>query len=300
MAEPIGFIGLGIMGGGMARCMLKAGIPLHVWTRNPEVSAALASEDANVKVCDSPAAVVSSCPRTYLMLPTPEACEAVYTQKDGVLEACAGKQLVDCATLRPDDMQQLAQRVQEMGGNFLEAPVSGSKGPAAQGALIFMAAGSRDVFDAATKELEAMGKASVFCSEQVGKASEMKLVVNMVMGAQLAALAEGIALADQLGLDSAALQGVLDGGAMASPLVKLKGPLMASRGVEAPDGSHGYPPAFPLKYALKDMRFALGLKGWLPMNVSSAAAEEYAKGHSLGHGDDDFAAVMEAASGKNN
>ena len=112
----------------------------------------------------------------------------------------------------------------------MEAPVSGSKGPAAAGALIFMAAGDKAVFDAASAvELAAMGKKSVFCGEEVGVATNMKLVVNTIMGAQLAALAEGIALAESLGLSVDDMQGVLEEGAMASPMLKLKGPLMAQR-----------------------------------------------------------------------
>ena len=290
---PVGFIGLGIMGQGMARCLLSSGTPLHVWSRRSEVSEALAAEEelgASVTVASSPAAVIAACERTYLMLSTPESCEQVYTQEGGVLDGViAGKQLVDCATLRPEDMASLAARVRERGGTFLEAPVSGSKAPAAQGQLIFMTAGDEDTYKQSALELEAMGKLSVFCGREVGLATKMKLCVNMVMGAQLAAISEGLALADDLGLDLGDVQAVLDSGAMASPMLKLKGPLMAKR---------EFATAFPLKYALKDLRFALKLAGELeqplPLPVSAAATAAYTEAdEGAGLGESDFSAVHE-------
>lgn len=190
-APPCGLIGLGIMGKGMANNLLKAGVPLHVWSRDRSVCeafAAAAVEDGTlplVTIADTPAACVAACKRTYLMLSTPAACEEVYTMDGGVLDGVtSGTQLVDCATLQAGDMISLAARVRAKGGAFVEAPVSGSKGPAATGTLIFMAAGDRNVFEAATDELAAMGKRSVFVSEEVGAATKMKLVVNLIMGGQ--------------------------------------------------------------------------------------------------------------------
>jgi 3-hydroxyisobutyrate dehydrogenase-like beta-hydroxyacid dehydrogenase len=191
-AKPVGFIGLGIMGEGMANNLLKAGIPVHVWSRDRKKSeafsfAAESNKLPTVFIEDTPADVIASSERTYLMLSTPAACEEVYTMAGGVLDGVSeGKQLIDCATLRPGDMSSLAKRVQAKGGTFVEAPVSGSKGPAAAGALIFMAAGDKAVFDAAAQvELAAMGKKSVFCGEEVGTATRMKLVVNTIMGARM-------------------------------------------------------------------------------------------------------------------
>lgn len=287
---PVGFIGLGIMGGGMARRLLGAGIPLHVWTRDKEVSAALAADltqPADVTVAPSPAAVLAACDRVYLMLSTPAACEEVYGMEGGVLAGvrAGATQVVDCATLRSEDMASLAERVRSRGGAFVEAPVSGSKGPAAQGALVFMAAGDAATYERCADEMAAMGKASFYCGEEVGAATRMKLVVNMVMSTQLAAIAEGIGLASELGLDVADLQSVLEAGATSSPMLALKGPLMARR---------EYAPAFPLKYALKDIDFALGLQEALGLPVSAAAAATYAAADAR-HGDDDFSAVFEVA-----
>ena len=110
MAEPCGFIGLGIMGVGMARQLREADIPLVVWTRNASVSSALEAEAASggaaITVAASPKAVVEACARTYLMLPTPEVCHELYHQEDGVLAGVSdGKYIIDCATLRVEDME---------------------------------------------------------------------------------------------------------------------------------------------------------------------------------------------------
>ena len=137
------------------------------------------------------------------MLSTLEASEAVFP---GMLEkVCAGKSIVDCATLTPERMAAMSSAVKAAGGSFLEAPVSGSKGPAEAGQLIFLTAGDAAVKEAAEADLEAMGKATFYFGEEVGvsaatvglgcgcagsdgsnccweqRGSKMKLVVNMIM-----------------------------------------------------------------------------------------------------------------------
>ena len=164
-SSPIGFIGIGIMGDGMTRCLLNANCDLVVWNRREEKSKALQAEaPAAVKIADQPADVVRACERTYVMLPTPEACAEVYSMKNGILEGVSsGKAVIDCATLEPSDMERLDALVTGAGGRFAEAPVSGSKVPAEQGALIFMVAGDETLYKEAGAELDAMGKASVYC-----------------------------------------------------------------------------------------------------------------------------------------
>ena len=95
-----------------------------------------------VKAGSTPAAVVRQCSFTYIMLSTPEAVRSVYTMPEGVLAGVSNsKAIIDCATLAVEDMEYLASEVIMRGGRFVEAPVSGSKKPAADGQLIFLAAG---------------------------------------------------------------------------------------------------------------------------------------------------------------
>ena len=129
-----------------------------------------------------PLEVVESCGLTYAMLSTPSVAHEVYEMGGGLLSGVQdGKAIVDCATLTPERMAAMSSAVKAAGGSFLEAPVSGSKGPAEAGQLIFLTAGDAAVKEAAEADLEAMGKATFYFGEEVGRGSKMKLVVNMIM-----------------------------------------------------------------------------------------------------------------------
>ncbi|KAG5175322.1 2-hydroxy-3-oxopropionate reductase [Tribonema minus] len=291
--NTFGFIGLGIMGEGMVANLLKGDRNIVVWNRSQEKCQQLKdAHGGRITVASSPREVIESVDVTFSMLSTPEASSAVFNGDSGVLAGVTdGKSIVDCATLTVADMQGMAQQVTANGGDFLEAPVSGSKGPAAAGQLIFLCGGSEPLFERVKGELELMGKAS-FLLGGVGKGTEMKLVANMIMGTMLASLAEGMSLSESLGLKSEDLIEILGLGAMANPMFKLKGPLMES-------GS--YAPNFPLKHAQKDMRFALGLGEATaqPLPLAAAANAEYLRALPK-FGDDDFCAVIEALKSRPN
>jgi glyoxylate/succinic semialdehyde reductase len=184
--------------------------------------------------------------------------------------------------LTPERMKDVASRVIAKGGSFLEAPVSGSKVPAEQGQLIFLCGGEQTVFENVKAGLDLMGKAS-FLFGPVGKGSQVKLIVNMVMGTMLCAFGEGVALCDAADLPVDKLIEVFSLGAMANPMFKLKGPNMMKG---------EYATHFPLKHAQKDIRFALGLGDQLGVSMpTSAAANEQYKMARNEHGDEDFSAV---------
>lgn len=130
-----------------------------------------------------------------------------------------------------------------------QAPVSGSKKPAIDGQLIILCAGDESLFKDAEPAFSKMGKRWMHLG-QTGAGARMKLVVNMIMGTMTGALGEGMALCEKAMLKQSDLLEVLGLGAMASPLVSLKGPSMSAR---------KYPPAFPLKHQQKDLRLALAL-----------------------------------------
>jgi len=257
-----GFIGLGIMGDGMVRRMITQVISpssspqkLVVWNRSVAKSEALKAEfpDVDIEIAESAKACVAASGAVFSMLSTPEASAAVFP---GVLEGVhSNTMLVDCATLQVSDMVNMNAQVVAKGGKFMEAPVSGSKGPAAGGSLVFLC-GSNDesIFnDAWVKScLAAMGKASHFLGE-VGNGTKAKLVVNSVMGTMLAAFSEGINLAESCGLSGEKMVEVFGQGACAAPMYALKGPKITKK----PEADHA--PNFPLKHAWKDMRFACAL-----------------------------------------
>jgi len=296
----IGFIGLGIMGQGMVARLVSQGVagtddkPLVVWNRTPTKCQELVQQfpDATIVIKESPCDVVRACDVTYSMLSTPEASQVVFDAPDtGTLAGVGeGKCIVDCATLAETDMQRMEKAVTAKGGRFLEAPVSGSKGPAIQGSLIFLCAGDQTLFDQVKDNgLQAMGKASHFFGTSVGAGTRAKLVVNSLMGTMLAAFGEGLALAESVGLDPNTMIQVIGQGAIASPMYALKGPKMVAQ---------DHDPNFPLKHAHKDMALASEMadKAGVEYSVMNAAEKLMKRARENDNGklaDLDFSAVYE-------
>ena len=285
--QTFGFLGLGIMGSPMAQNLLKAGFPVTVWNRSPEKCAEFSALGATVAA--TPAEVTSSCSLTFAMLADPAAALAVCFGPQGALEGIgAGRGYVDMSTVDAATSREIGAAVAAKGGRFLEAPVSGSRKPAQDGTLIVLAAGDRGLFDEALPCLEKMGKKCLFLGE-LGQGAQMKLVVNMVMGGMMTVFCEALALAGKAGLAEPDLLEVLDAGALANPMFKMKGAQIAS-------GS--FDPAFPLKHMQKDLRLALALGDSLDQPLFSAAAanESFKKAKALGLSDQDFCAVFRAIS----
>mmetsp|Transcript_15109 Transcript_15109/g.37833 ORF Transcript_15109/g.37833 Transcript_15109/m.37833 type:complete len:288 (-) Transcript_15109:120-983(-) len=278
----VGFIGIGIMGRGMSLNLATKGFDLTVWNRSADKCADIVK--AGAKQVGTPAEVIKACDITFACLADPAIAEAVALGPDGVVAGMgAGKAYVDCSTVDEACSTKIGAAVVAAGGRFLEAPVSGSKKPAEDGQLIFLAAGDKGLFGECEAAFAAMGKKSLYLGE-TGAGARMKLVVNMVMGSMMNAFAEAMSLADAGGLQSQDLLDVLDAGAMSNPMFRLKGPAMAQG---------NYPAAFPLKHQQKDMRLALALGDSLDvsMPVAAAANESFKKAKAAGRGDDDFSAV---------
>lgn len=281
----VGFLGLGIMGKAMAVNLLHNGFKVTVWNRTLSKCNELVEQGASVG--ETPAAVISKCKYTIAMLSDPKAALSVVFDKDGVLgQICEGKGYIDMSTVDADTSSKISEAITKKGGRFLEAPVSGSKKPAEDGQLIILAAGEKALYDEAIPAFDVLGKKSFFLGE-VGNGAKMKLVVNMIMGSMMNALSEGLTLAENSGLSQQTLLDVLDLGAIANPMFRMKGPAMIKS---------TYPPAFPLKHQQKDMRLALALgdENALSIPIAAAANEVFKKARSLGLGDLDFSAVHEA------
>jgi len=299
MSNAVGFIGLGIMGEGMAGRLLSQGIagtpdkPLIIWNRTGQKCLDFKEKyaDKNVEIKQSAKDVVESSEICFSMLSTPEASRAVFEAKDGVLAGVnEGKYIVDCATLAEKDMKSMNEAVKGKGGHFLEAPVSGSKVPAANGQLIFLCAGSQDLFNKIVDDsLKAMGKESYFFNTEVGFGTRAKLVVNSLMGTMVAAFGEGLALSENVGLDPLKIIQVINGGAIQSPVYGLKGPKMVAK---------DHATNFPLKHAHKDMKLAceMAKEAGVEYSVMDRAEQlfrEAREDKDLNISEDDFSAVYE-------
>ncbi len=278
-----GFLGIGIMGKAMAANLLQAGLDVTVWNRSRNKCTPLV--DLGAQLGETAADVVSKCDITFAMVSDPAAAEDLCFGKDGVLDAISeGKSYVDISTVDPKTSIKIGTAIGKKGGRFLEAPVSGSKKPAEDGALVFLCSGDQSLYQDASEALQVMGKKSFYFSE-IGQGAQMKLVINMIMGTTMVAFAEGLSLGEKIGLGKPDIFDVLAQGAINNPMFQLKGPLMA-------EGN--YATAFPLKHMQKDMRLALllGDKHAQPLSTSSAANTAFIDAKSNGCSDEDFSAVM--------
>lgn len=279
----LGFLGLGLMGQPMALNLRRGGHELAVWNRTRAACEPL--RETGATVADSPAAVAAASDITFAMLADPAAALAVAAGPRG---ACAGLRpgagYVDMSTVDAATSTSVAQLVAARGARFLEAPVSGSRQPAAQGALVIMAAGDRSLYDEAAPALDLLGKKRLFLGE-VGNGARLKLVVNQVMGGMMASFCEGLTMARASGLQADDLLAVLDAGALANPMFRGKGPLLLSG---------DFAPAFPLKHMAKDLRLAhaLSRETGLDLPVAAVVAEAFARALAAGDGDLDFGALL--------
>lgn len=285
-AKPtIGYLGMGIMGSAMANRLIDAGFPLTIWNRSRDKCAALEAKGA--KVADSPAALVSSCDITFACTSDPASARAVVFGENGVLAGITeGTRYVDMSTVDEETSVEIGKAILEKGGRYLEAPVSGSKGPAIQGTLVILAGGDQKLSEEAQPCFDVMGKRTFFLGD-VGAGARMKLVINMMMGINMVALSEGLAMGTKAGLSGSDILEVVKEGAIASPMYGLKGPKMLAG---------EYDPNFPLKHQQKDVRLAIGLgeKVGQPTPLAAAANEAFKAAAASGKGDDDFCAVFDA------
>lgn len=280
----VAFLGLGIMGSGMARRLLEAGVSLTVFNRNPAKAQTLVSLGANVSKTAREAAVNAEV--VICMVADDVASRAMWLGVDGALAgAPQGAIAVDCSTLSIDWVKELAQAADVCGCEFVDAPVTGSKGAAAAGELNFIVGGSATALEKLRPVLAPMSK-SITHLGPAGSGALVKLINNFVCGVQVASMAEALALIEQSGIDRTKALSVLLEGAPGSPIVKL----MASR-MTKPD----FTPNFMLKLMAKDLSYALkaGSAHGLTPTTAGAALEVFQRAINSGHGDQDMSAVVE-------
>jgi 3-hydroxyisobutyrate dehydrogenase-like beta-hydroxyacid dehydrogenase len=211
--------------------------------------------------------------------------EQVLFGEDGAAEGMSeGHLTIDCSTIAPETSRSIGERLRERGIGFLDAPVTGSSPRAEDGTLTIMAGGERADFERGLPLLEAMGGLIVYAGEQ-GQGSMVKLINNTVAATNAAALAEALNLAQRSGVDTGALIEVMSAGSGNSTMLGLKAqPMLA----------HDFSPLFKLDHMLKDVRHTLAAarERGVPMPLGERIEALYDRASSLGHGDDDFAAVI--------
>src|SRR5438876_2255932 len=215
--KRIAFIGLGIMGGGIAGTLLKAGYDLTLWSRNPDHAKPLVK--AGAKAASSVRDAVKGAQVVMYCLSDDRAVEEVVFGADGVLSSVSrGQVVLDHSTVHPSTSLREAEAYVEKGVDFLDAPVFGSRNEAASGGLWVLAGGRREVFERVRPILDAISETVHYMGEH-GKGSAMKLVGNLIVASQLEALGEAMVLATKAGLNPRDVLDVLDVTDFRSPII---------------------------------------------------------------------------------
>jgi 3-hydroxyisobutyrate dehydrogenase/2-hydroxy-3-oxopropionate reductase len=217
----VAVVGVGRMGGAMARRIAGAGHELTLYNRTPTSAEELARE---LGAAASPSAreAVASAEVVVVSLADDEAVTATYHGDDGLLAGLAkGTVVADTSTVDPETPRQLAALARERGAELLDTPVSGSVPLVERGELTVLAGGDADALDRGRPVLESFAS-TIFHLGDVGSGAVMKLVVNSVVHALNAAVSEALTLAEKAGLDRSTTYEVLESSAVAAPFVKYK------------------------------------------------------------------------------
>jgi len=285
MSKPrIAFVGLGIMGSGMARRLLVNSFPLTVFNRNADKAKPFAAEGA--LVAGSPREAAAQADIIISMVADDNASRSLWLGENGALaSAKPGTVCIECSTVTVNWVRELAAATAQKKCSFLDTPVTGSKIQAASGELVFLVGGDPVTLEKARPVLAAMSKAIVHLGP-TGSGALLKLINNFVCGVQIAALAEAMAMIERSGLNRAKALEVLTGGAPGSPLVKA-----VSARMTAPDLT----PNFLLRLMAKDLGYAIqeGGKLSVDLNTATAALKDFQRAIAAGHGEKDIAAVVE-------
>ncbi len=280
----VAFLGLGIMGSGMARRLLGAGARLTVFNRSAERARSLAAEGATVAASARVAATGADI--VFSMVADDAASHAIWEGGDGALAGVRpGTVLVESSTVTVGRIGELAESAERIGCELVDAPVTGSKMQAAGGELTFLVGGSDEALRRIRPALDVMGKTVVHLGP-TGSGALVKLINNFLAGVQATSLAEAIAIIERSPLDRGQALAVLVDGSPGSPVIKT----LASRIV-----AEDYSPNFHLHLLAKDLGYAIaeGESRDVPMSTARAALGILRGSIERGDGEKDMAAVVE-------
>ncbi|MCJ2026665.1 3-hydroxyisobutyrate dehydrogenase [Methylobacterium sp. J-067] len=287
MARTIGFIGLGNMGGPMAANLVKAGHTVRGFDLVP-ASLDLARE-AGVAVVGSALEAAEGAEVVITMLPAGRHVVEVWTQLADAVPAST--LLIDSSTVDVESARKAHALAQARGCLSVDAPVSGGTGGAKAGTLTFMAGGADAAFAVAEPLLKAMGK-NVFHCGQAGAGQAAKICNNMILGISMIGVCEAFALGEKLGLSHEALYDVASVSSgqcwSLTSYCPVPGPVPAS------PANNGYKPGFAAALMLKDLRLAqaAALAAGAATPLGAEAAQIYGLFDGLGHGGEDFSAII--------
>ncbi len=285
MTKPhLAFLGLGLMGSGMAQRLIAAGFPVTVFNRNVEKTKPFAALGAHVAASPREAAAGASV--VISMVADDTAARTVWLGADGALAGAArGTICLESSTVTLGWVGELAAAAAKHGCEFLDAPVTGSRLQAAGGELNFLVGGDPATLERVRAVLEPMSK-TISHLGPVGSGARVKLVNNFLCGVQIASIAEAMAMIEHSGLDRARALDVLMQGAPGSPLVKT----MVGRMTKS-----DYTPNFLLRLMAKDLGYAIaeGRRHSVELTTATAALAAFQRAIDAQLGDSDMSAIVE-------
>jgi len=285
MNESIGFIGLGIMGSGMAANLLRAGFNVTVWNRTPARITPLAG--AGAAVADNPAAVAESSTIIVTCVSDTPDVEEVILGPQGIINGVrSGSLVIDCSTISPNATKAIAAQLEARGAWMLDAPVSGGSEGAAKGTLSIMVGGDAEQMARAMPVLQAMGKTITHVGGQ-GAGQMAKLVNQILVVVTMQAVGEALLFAQAGGLDLERTLAAVGGGAAGSWMLNNRGPQVIRR---------DWRPGFTIDLQQKDLRLVLEAADQLGVPLPSTAQvfQSYRALQQLGLGGEGNHALVKA------
>jgi 3-hydroxyisobutyrate dehydrogenase-like beta-hydroxyacid dehydrogenase len=280
----LGFIGLGTMGGQMADRLLSKGHALTGYNRTPSKAEWLARK--GMTLAPTPRAVAEASDVVFAMVTNSAALREVAEGPDGLIAGLSpGKYFVDISTINPDLSREIAQKVRAAGADMVDSPVSGSVITLQEGKLSLMVGGRAETFEALKPILLDIGPKVTHVGGN-GLALSMKIAVNLSLAVQMLAFSEGVLLAEKSGISRETAVGVLCNSAIASPMVKYRGPFVLQQPPEA---------WFDVNMMQKDMLLAmdLGRKLDVPLPTTAITNEFLTAARGMNWEKLDFAVVFD-------
>jgi len=284
VTTKLGFVGLGVMGGGIARRLLEAGHEVHGYNRTREKARPL--EELGLVLEESPRAVAESADVVLSMVTNVAALRAVAEGDEGILAGLApGKVWIDMTTAAPAVSRELAAQARERGADMVDAPVSGSVSTLEEGRLSIMVGGRPETFAQVEPILKDVGPKVTLVGDN-GQALLLKIAINLSLQVQMVAFSEGLLLAEKDGIDREVALDVMLNSVIASPMLKYRGPFVLEQPEEA---------WFNVNMMQKDMLLALDLGRELdvPMPTTAISNELLTAARGMGLAHHDFAVVFE-------
>ncbi|XP_030766746.1 putative oxidoreductase GLYR1 homolog [Sitophilus oryzae] len=291
--KKFGFLGLGIMGQRIVKNLIQSGHHVNVWSRNPEKSKLMkeqadAMSKGTLEIHIAPCDVMKHSDIVFSCSFDPTSAKhnvfgncAVTKEGNDIL---GGKGYVEMTGIDSQTSQEICDEITSKGGRYLEAQLQGSRDEAEEGSLVVLTAGDRSLFIDCQSCFKAMGKTSLYLGE-VGVATKVYLILQLMRGIALVGLAEGLVLADRCGISAKDIVEIFNMTGLACPYLKNKANIIINKDFKKVEHS--------IQNMQKDIKLALGLSDEFmqPLMMASAANEVYKHSRKLGYDEHDCACI---------